>query len=212
MAYTDVLAKQFYNLAGTSAPRFGAGGEGDISQASSYFRNLLGDRSAQGRAIAPALAASRASADAARKELATKGTSRTGGTAAASQQVEDEQRKQLMTLLFGAQGQGAAELGNLGSNQIQAMLNALSTGLTSAQSDINSRRAASAQMWSSLIGAAGGAAGGFLGGLGGRGGGSTSTYTPSPAPPPPPTFTEIQAPQIPTYYDTPISAPAFGYG
>lgn len=176
MAYTDVLAKQFYNLAGTAAPQFGASGQEDLGLSSSYFRNLLGDRASQFQAIAPALAASDASAGASRRQLAQKGT-RTGGTAAAQQQSEDAQRQQLMTLLFGARGAGATTLGNLGEAKINAMLNALSTGLTSAQSDINSRRAASAQMWSSLIGAAGGVAGAGLGGmalgkaLGGGGGG-----------------------------------------
>jgi len=165
MAYTDALAKQFYNLAGTSAPRFGAAGEDAMTQASNYFKTLLGgSRGDIMRAIAPANESMRASADAAKKEQARKGTARTGGTAEANQQVEDEVRKQVATLVGNLQQGAAGQLGSLGEPQIKNMLDTLSTGLSSAQSDINSRRQASAAMWSSLIGGAASLATAPLGG------------------------------------------------
>ena len=162
---------QLFSTAFDTAKGFGTAGKGTLDQVTKYFQSLLGgNRTAAMQAVAPAANAARDAADVQKKQQASMGTSRTGGTAAQNQQIEDEVRKQVDTLIGNLAPQAAGQLSNLGESEIGAMLNALglgtsATGTAGEQigSDINSRRQASAAMWGALLGGAGDVAGAFLG-------------------------------------------------
>lgn len=160
-----------FSTASDAAKSFGTAGKGTLDQVTQYFKNLLGgDRAATMKAVAPAANAARAGADAQKKEQGTMGTARTGGTAAANQTTEDQVRSQIDNLIASVAPAAAGALTGIGTADIEAMMRALglgteATGTAGAQisSDINSRRQASAAMWSSLIGGAGDIAGAFIG-------------------------------------------------
>jgi len=162
---------QLFGQASDAAKAFGAAGKGTLDQVTQYFKTLLGgNRQATAEAVAPAANAARAGADASKREQAMTGTARTGGTAAQNQQSEDQVRAQIDNLIAGAAPAAAGALSTIGQADIAAMMQALglgteATGTAGAQisSDINSRRQASAAMWSSLIGGVGDVAGAFIG-------------------------------------------------
>lgn len=167
-----------FGFASDASKSFGAKGEHTLDDVGKHFMSLLsGDRQATMTAVAPAANAIQAGSDAAKKQEADMGTGRTGGTVAANQQREDQVRAQIDNLIAGAKPAAAQSLTAIGESDVNAMLNALglgtqATGIAGGQisSDINSRREASAKMWSSLIGGAvslataplGGKAGGTL--------------------------------------------------
>lgn len=162
---------QLFSTASDAAKGFGASGKGTLDQVTQYFKNLLGgNRTATMQAVAPAANAARAGADAQKKEQATTGTARTGGTAASNQQVEDQVRAAINNLISGAAPVAAGALTGIGQQDIAAMMQALGLGTQATgeagyqiTSDINSRRAASAAMWSALLGGAGDVAGAYIG-------------------------------------------------
>lgn len=156
MADADALQGMFFNLAGSSAKGFGQKGTQSLDQVTKYFQTLLGgDRAELMKSVAPEANAARSGADAAKKEQATKGTARTGGTADFNQQVEDEVRKQIDTLIGQMHSNSANALKGVADTELNSMMSALGIGTGAVQSDINSRREASAAMWSALIGGAG---------------------------------------------------------
>jgi hypothetical protein len=166
-------------LRGTTVPTFTASGTQDIGQAGNFFRTLLGgNRQAIMQQASPAANAAREAADAARREAAARGTARTGGAAAQSAQSEDEIRKQIDTLIGQQQAGAAQSLAGIGSEELNTMMNALNIGTQAAQSDINSRRAATASMLSSLIG---GAANVATGGVYGALSGAAKALSPTPS-------------------------------
>lgn len=160
-----------FGMASDTAASFGAKGSHTLDDVNAYFKSLLsGDRTATAEAVAPAANAARSGADAQRKQEADMGTARTGGNVAANQQREDQVRSQIDNLVAGAKPAAANALGSLGQADINAMMSALglgtqATGTAGEQisADINSRRQASAAMWSSLVGGALGVAGAFAG-------------------------------------------------
>ena len=152
MAQTDALFSNFLNTLGANSNKFSTSGGSALDTSSNFFKSLLGDRSSIMRAISPATDAVRASADTAQKEQAQKGTARTGGTADVNQQVEDEVRKQIGSLIGQVQTTAASNLSSIGESEVNSMLQALGIGTQATQADIASRRQASAEMWGSLIG------------------------------------------------------------
>lgn len=143
------------NFGQNTATSFGSSAKDALGQATNWFKSLLGgDRSAIMRDIAPAANAARSGADAAKKELATKGTARTGGDVAQSQQIEDEVRKQIDTLIGQSQQNAANSLKGIGDTELNTMLNALGITTNAVASDVASQRQASASLWGSLIGGA----------------------------------------------------------
>jgi hypothetical protein len=105
----------------------------------------------------------RAAGDAAKKEKAATGTSRTGGDVAGNQQIEDEVRKQIDTIIGNLQKDATGQLGAIGESEINSMLSALGITTGAVQSDVASQRQASAAMWGSLIGGIGDIAGAWIG-------------------------------------------------
>jgi hypothetical protein len=152
MAFSEDLLNDFLKQSSSTSSRFGASGSQDLGAAGNYFRSLLGNRQAQMEAISPAVNADRSAADAAKKQQSEKGTARTGGVAGGNQQIEDEIRKQVSSLLGNLGPQAASGLSSIGSTELQTMLASLGIGTQASQQDVQSRREASAQMWSALIG------------------------------------------------------------
>jgi hypothetical protein len=93
----------------------------------------------------------RAAGDATKKEKAATGTSRTGGDVAGNQQIEDEVRKQIDTIIGNIQGQATGQLAGIGESEVQSMMSALGITTGAVQQDVQSKREASAAMWGSLI-------------------------------------------------------------
>lgn len=151
-----------FGQASDTSKGFAKSGGEHIDNVAQFFKSLLsGDRTETAAAVAPAANAAREGVDAQRNQAAEMGTSRTGGDVAANQQREDRLRSEIDTLTGGVKPAAAASLGTLGENEITAMMQALglgtqATGIAgqSIGADINSRREASARMWSSLIGGA----------------------------------------------------------
>ena|SRR5215475_1255661 len=180
----------FINTLSRTAGQFGTTGQTDIGKVSDFYRTLLGgSRQAITQQASPAANMARDAADAAKREMASRGTARTGGTAAQNQQVEDEVRRQMDTLIGQQQAQAAQGLKSVSDSELNTMMNSLGIGASTVQSDINSRRAASAAMWSALIGGAADVATGGIaalgqmgkgGGGGGGGGVQAPTFNPIP--------------------------------
>jgi hypothetical protein len=151
-----------FGTAKGAAQNFGTKASTGFDDVTKYFKSLLGgDRTATAQAVAPAANAARASSDAAKQERASAGTGRTGGDVAENVQSEDKLRSQVMSLIGALGPQAATALQSIAGTELGAMLSSLGIGVEAAGtagslvgSDINSRRAASADMWSSLIGGA----------------------------------------------------------
>jgi len=149
-----------FGTANETAKSFGGAAKTDMDKVKQYFSTLLGgDRTATMKAIAPAANAARAQGDTAKSERARTGTSRTGGDAAETSQIDDKVRAQIDNLIGAVAPAAAQSLLGIGETELSAMLNSLglatsATGTAGAQisQDINSRRQASAQMWGSLLG------------------------------------------------------------
>lgn len=211
MAYTDQILKQSLGQLSTlgSGTLTGQGGA-DIGRAGDYFRTLLGgSRQAIMQQAAPGLNLALDQASAERRAAARGGTARTGGAASEQAQQQDALQKAFDTLVGQQQAGAADKLTSIGESELKTMMDALNIGGNLAESDINSRRQASAQMWGSLIGGAAGiATGGMLGGFGKLFGGGTKTPTSTgggvnqPIP-----FPEYTPPPVP--YQTPGYPPFF---
>lgn len=149
-----------FGTASNVANQFGAQGSNTLDQVTNYFKSLFSRQGAT-QAEAPAINAAKDAETAAKKQEASLGTSRTGGTAAGNQQREDTTRAQIDSLISGAAPAAATALTSIGESDVNAMLNALGIGTSAAGTvgaqttgDINAQRQASAAMWASLIGGA----------------------------------------------------------
>jgi hypothetical protein len=81
-----------------------------------YWKNLMsGNRATTQQAIAPVANQVQSGADAQKRQQAASGTARGGGTAGVNQQTNDKAMAQIDNMLFGAQTEGAKEVGDLGS-------------------------------------------------------------------------------------------------
>jgi hypothetical protein len=165
MAVSDVLQRQLFSLSGKTAAGMGTRGTQDLDTVGRFYRNILmGDRSATAAQAAPETNAALDAADAARRSAARFETARTGGGADVAAGSADATRKNVDDILASIRASAAPGLMNVSQEDLTAMANALGPGLSAATSDINSRRAAHAAMWSSLIGGAGSLVGGGLAG------------------------------------------------
>lgn len=109
-----------------------AGGDA-LSQAMGYYSSLLsGNRSALSAATAPEANATRAAADAAKRQLATSGTARGGGTAGVNQQVSSATEADINNAMFGARSEAAKSQGSLGLGTTNAGTSLLDTSEKSA--------------------------------------------------------------------------------
>jgi hypothetical protein len=92
-----------------------------IGAAQNYFGKLLsGNRTVAQQAIAPEVNQINAASDASKRQLATSGTARGGGTAPANQRTSSDVMAQIDNLLFGAQGGAAKGLAQTGEAGLEA--------------------------------------------------------------------------------------------
>lgn len=116
----------------TGKAEFGAGQE-DLGKASDYWTKLLsGDRATMEQAVAPETNAVLSQADAAKREQASMGTSRGGGTAGANQRIQDESMAKVDNLLFGARPAAAKAEESIGGTELSAAMRALGLSETAA--------------------------------------------------------------------------------
>lgn len=141
-------------------------GVGELDEGAKYWHDLLtGDRTKVAAAAAPVANAATNASDATKREEATMGTGRTGGTLAHNAEENDKVRQQVDTSIAGVAPAAATNLGATGStiagfgtSDIAAALSALGIGSGAAgtaggqatQQNIAAQQA-SAQLWSSII-------------------------------------------------------------
>jgi hypothetical protein len=154
---------KIFGVATQQGTALGAKGQASTDAASKYWTNLLsGNRQQLAGAVAPEATAARTSADAAKRQEAAMGTSRSGGTAAANRELDDKTRAQIDQLINQVRPAAATQVAQIGESQISAMLSALGIGSgaagtagSQATQQTMANQAMIAQMFSSLIGAAG---------------------------------------------------------
>lgn len=134
----------------------GKSGKEATGTASDFYKGVVkGDRTA----IAPGVNAAIDAADAAKREQGQMGTARGGGASSVNQQVDEHTRALIASLMQEAQTGAADKLGTIGSNDTNAMMNALGiasgteTNLSSLlHQDVKEKNASAAKMWGALIG------------------------------------------------------------
>lgn len=104
-------------------------GASGVGAAQSYWNKLLsGNRQAQLAAAAPQINSATQTADAAKRQMATSGTARGGGTAGANQQANDKLQAQISNALFGVVPQAAQGAAQTGGTLLSAANNLLGLG------------------------------------------------------------------------------------
>ena len=111
-----------------------------IGNAMSYWQKLLsGNRAAQMGAIAPVTNTVLSQADATKRQQASSGTARGGGTAGANQQTGDTAMSKIDNALLGVQGSAATseaeaggKLASIGTSEVANANNALGIGENAA--------------------------------------------------------------------------------
>lgn len=208
MAYTDQLMKSSLGSLSSTGQTLAPMGIGDVGRASDYFRTLLGgDRQSIMAQAMPEMNLALDQSAGQRRSAAARGSNRTGAGAASEAQSADDIRKNFDMLIGGQRAQAAQNLANISNEELGVMSNILGNVASVSQADVASRRAASAQMWSALIGGATGIAGAFIGkpkipGVPPPGGGG-----PSPA-----TTATIASSNAPAPFQAPAMGPLPGTG
>jgi hypothetical protein len=106
----------------------------DMGQSNQLFKKLAaGSRSDVLSAVAPEAAGIRAASDASRRELASSGTARGGGTAGVNQARDAANEAQLNNLVFGVRPQAAKESADIATRQAQIGLGQEDIGNRTAQ-------------------------------------------------------------------------------
>lgn len=131
----------------------------NLDDSTSYWRNLLsGNRQQVQQAAAPDINAALSANDAAKREEASKGTGRTGGTNAINQERGTNTQSQIDTLIGGVQPAAASALTSTGGNELSAMLQALGISSSSAgtlgylsSADVNAAKGRQAQFVNTLV-------------------------------------------------------------
>ena len=147
------------DFAGTSSKK----GSANQDLAGDYWGSLVkGDKTKMAAAVGPEASAARSSADAQKRQAGQMGTSRTGGTNAQAQTIDDNVRAQINQMLFSIRPEAAKQTEAIGAQQISQMLQALgigegAIGTVGAQAGQQAQTDATnkAQLWESLIGGAG---------------------------------------------------------
>jgi hypothetical protein len=125
--------KNVFNYALPQAESTTAAGTSDLGAASGYWQKLLsGNRATLNQAVAPETNAVRSGADARKRQLASSGTARGGGTSATSQQIDTDTMAKVDNLLFGARPEAAKETAKIGSTEAGLGANLLGASGTTA--------------------------------------------------------------------------------
>ena len=111
--------KNVFNFGLSQGEKQQGAGEESVNKAGDYWSKLLsGNRAAVGAAVAPEANAVRSAADAGKRQLATSGTARGGGTAGANQQIDEASRAKIDNAIFGARPEAAKETAKIGELQL----------------------------------------------------------------------------------------------
>ena len=95
--------------------------ESGVNTALNYFSNIAsGNRTAVRTAAAPQINAATAASDASARQLASSGTARGGGVAAANQRRGTDLNAAITNALFGARGAAAGQAGAIGGQTLGA--------------------------------------------------------------------------------------------
>lgn len=125
--YQDL--SNIFNWALPTAKQTYGTAQSTLGSAQDYWSKILsGSRPAIQQAIAPETSMIRSASDAARRQLATSGTARGGGVAAANQQEADKSRAAIDQAIFGARPEAAKATAQIGSTELNAALNELGLG------------------------------------------------------------------------------------
>jgi hypothetical protein len=101
-----------------------AKGQEDLGKAGDYWSKILsGNRAAVSAAVAPETNMIRTAADARKRQLATSGTARGGGTGATNQQIETDTAAKTDNAIFGARPAAASEVAKIGGVETAAGAN-----------------------------------------------------------------------------------------
>jgi len=101
-----------------------AKGQEDTGKAGDYWSKILsGSRAAVSAAVAPETNAIRSGADARKRQLATSGTARGGGTNAINQQMDTDTASKVDNAIFGARPEAAKEVAGIGRTELGAGIN-----------------------------------------------------------------------------------------
>lgn len=159
-----------FNFAMPTATNLSASGSGGLDSSMAYFKSIMsGNRSTMMAAQAPAINATLASGDAAKRQAATSGTARGGGTAGTNQQADEKTGATIDNALFAARPAAAKEVGQLGNAELSDALNALGIAGNTAgdiTSLASSSRSTSNAITRQAIGDVASVAGAVLGGFG----------------------------------------------
>ena len=154
--------KSQYNLL-NSQTQFATGlGEGNLSESSSFFRDLLNNPT---KALAPEISASQKQAGQQAKTNAEFGT-RSGGTAGANQALGAESRANIINLMGKEQSGAASNLASSGSNLLGMGMQGAEAGFGEAKTMQEQNESKLNDIIGSATSVAGGVAGGIAGGLG----------------------------------------------
>jgi uncharacterized protein (UPF0333 family) len=111
--------KNVFNFALPQAEGQQAKGTASMDKAGDYWSKILsGNRSAVDAAVAPEANATRTAADASKRQLATSGTARGGGTAGTNQQIDDATRAKIDNSIFAARPEAAKETASIGKTEL----------------------------------------------------------------------------------------------
>ncbi len=127
-------------------------GQEQLGQAGSYWSKLLGgDRTSIMSALQPEISSVTDQGNAQRRQAASMGTARGGGTNALNQQSQTQEAKQISNLVAGARPQAAQQVGQIGTTELNNSANLLglgnqaATNLTNAASNSYGTTAGQAQ-------------------------------------------------------------------
>jgi hypothetical protein len=110
-----------------------AKGNESLDKAGDYWSKILsGNRAAVSAAVAPETNAVRSGADARKRQLATSGTARGGGTSATSQTLDTETQAKTDNAIFAARPEAAKETASIGKTQLEDAARLLGLGSETA--------------------------------------------------------------------------------
>lgn len=95
-------------------------GASDTGAASSFYKGILGNRTAATQAVAPEITSATSANDAAKRQIASSGTARGGGVAGVNQTRDEDVMGKIDQMLFGARSGAAGEEGKIGAGETTA--------------------------------------------------------------------------------------------
>jgi hypothetical protein len=122
-----------YNQGISQGNNASATGQGELGEAAGYDSSILnGNRSSIMSALSPQISSITGQANQNKKQQATMGTARGGGTNASNQQTQQQEQGAITKAIGGAQSGAASGLASIGSNETATGANLLGLGANAA--------------------------------------------------------------------------------